>query len=162
MVIDGSTAHFVCTGKAGCPSPKPTVSVKSIHTCCCDKQASCAHPPPENSTCNNQTPYTTTRWSLLQLKSGPYHNRSQRSQNRTPLQPQHRIIRLPRDAPRPFQVFWSATLAVLLEWCRKGALGMLLLESWKGALGMLLLPWCWRGFLSAFGGGPLEEGVWTS
>ena len=48
-----------------------------------------------------QTVRTATRWSLLQLKSGPYHNRSQKSQNRTLLQPEHNIMTLQRNAPRP-------------------------------------------------------------
>ena len=77
----------------------------------------------------NSKSYTTTRWSLLQLKSGPYHNRSQKTQNRTLLQPEQRIISLPRDAVGMLHLecrAWSAAGGVLLEWCWRRDLGMLL------------------------------------
>ena len=68
----------------------------------------------------------------------PHHNRSQKSQNRTLLQPEQRIISLPRDALGMLRLeccTWNAVLGVLLDGC-----------SWNAALGMVL-EWCWNAAL---------------
>ena len=94
----------------------------------------------ENSPYYNQTVGTATRWTLLQLKSRPYHNQSQKSQNRTLLQPEHNIMRLQRNAPRPCncQVFLKVFEWVVLEGSSNGALGVLLEKCSESAFGVFL------------------------
>ena len=117
-----------------------------------------------NSPYYNLKSYTTTRWSMLQLKSGPYHNRSQKTRKRTLLRSEQRRISSPRYAPRPFNVFWNAVLEVLLEWCWTGPFGMVLeRSSWNGA-GEVLLEWCWTGLVRSTWNGAGEvllEWCWT-
>ena len=71
------------------------------------------------------------------IESGPYHKRSQNMQNRTLMQPEN----YNEMHPGQFNVFWNAALGgLLLEWCWRDSLGMLLEGcSWNGAGGKTYL-----------------------